>query len=43
MSMAIMPQLTQASAKLNIGLKNIKCSPPTMGIHCGQSNPNSGK
>jgi hypothetical protein len=34
--MAIMPQLTQASAKLNIGLKNKKYSPPTNGIHEGQ-------
>ncbi len=25
-----------ASAKLKIGLKKIKCSPPTKGIHVGQ-------
>ena len=30
------PQLIAASAKLKIGLKNIKCSPPTNGIHVGQ-------
>ena len=28
--------LIAASAKLKIGLKNIKCSPPTNGIHVGQ-------
>ena len=30
------PQLIAASAKLNIGLKKMKCSPPTNGIHAGQ-------
>ncbi len=33
----MIPQLIAASAKLKIGLKNIKCSPPpTKGIHVGQ-------
>ena len=32
----MMPQLMAASAKLNIGLKKTKCSPPTHGIHSGQ-------
>ena len=32
----MMPQLMAASAKLNIGLKKMKCSPPTNGIHAGQ-------
>ena len=31
----MIPQLIAASAKLKIGLKNIKCSPPTNGIHVG--------
>ena len=29
----MIPQLIAASAKLNIGLKKMKCSPPTNGIH----------
>ena len=32
----MIPQLIAASAKLKIGLKNIKCSPPTNGIHVGE-------
>lgn len=31
-----MPQLIAASAKLKIGLKNMKRSPPQKGIHSGQ-------
>lgn len=31
----MIPQLMAASAKLNIGLKNMKCSPPTNGIQVG--------
>ena len=36
-------QLMHASAKLKIGLKKTKWSPPIKGIHCGQSNENNGK
>ena len=32
----MMPQLMAASAKLKIGLKKMKCSPPTNGIQSGQ-------
>ena len=32
----MIPQLMAASAKLNIGLKNMKCYPPTNGIQVGQ-------
>lgn len=37
------PQLIAASAKLKIGLKNIKLSPPINGIQPGQLNSKRGK
>lgn len=37
----MIPQLIAASAKLKMGLKNIKCSPPTNGIHVGPGSINN--
>ena len=38
-----MPTDMLASAKLNTGLKKMKCSPPHSGIHAGQSHSIKGK
>jgi hypothetical protein len=40
---AITPHDMQASAKLNMGEKKMKCSPPKKGIHPGQFHSTKGK
>lgn len=39
----MIPQLIDASAKLNIGLKKTQCIPPNTGIPSGQVHEKRGK